>query len=117
MDSIVERYLEIWNETDTDRRRVLIEDFYTEDARYIDPLVEAHGRAEIDATVATVQEQFPGFVFTVAGPSDTHHRQTRFTWALGPENADPLVIGFDVVVGDDSGRVSSVFGFLDKTPA
>jgi hypothetical protein len=116
MNDIVERYLDIWNETDTDRRRALIEDFYTDDARYVDPMVEAHGRAEIDATIAAVQDKFPGFVFIPAGPADTHHRQTRFTWGLGPQNADPLVIGFDVVVGDDSGRVTGVFGFLDKPP-
>ena len=51
---------------------------------YIDPLVEVEGREALDATIAAVQQQFPGFVFTAAGPVDAHHRQARFSWGLGP---------------------------------
>ena len=41
----------------------------------------------------------------------------RFTWGLGPADAEPLVVGFDVVVLDDEGRIDTVLGFLDKVPA
>jgi hypothetical protein len=55
-------------------------------------------------------------VFTLAGPVDAHHRQARFTWGLGPEGAEPLVVGFDVAVTDETGRLTAVLGFLDKVP-
>ena len=74
----------------------------------------AHGRDAIDATIAAAQPQFPGFVFTLAGPVDAHHRQARFTWGLGPDGAEPLIVGSDVAVTDDDGRLATVLGFLDK---
>ena len=65
--------LNCWNETDPAARRKLIGEVWAPDAEYIDPLAEAHGRDAIDATIAAVQSQFPGFVFTLAGPVDAHH--------------------------------------------
>ncbi len=48
---------------------------------------------------------------------DAHHRQARFNWGLGPEGAEPVVIGFDVAVTGEDGRIVAVLGFLDKVPA
>jgi hypothetical protein len=117
MDDVIARYLACWNEKDAAARRKLIEDTWAEDASYVDPLAEVRGRDAIDATIAAVQGQFPGFVFTLAGPVDAHHRQARFTWGLGPEGAEPLVVGFDVAVADDDNKLRTVLGFLDKAPA
>jgi len=116
MDNVIARYLACWNETDPAARRKVIEETFAADASYIDPLAEAHGGDAIDATIAAVQGQFPGFVFTLAGPVDAHHRQARFTWSLGPEGTEPLVIGFDVAVTNDDGKILAVLGFLDKVP-
>jgi hypothetical protein len=116
MNDLIERYLASWNEAEPAARRKLIDDLWAEDASYVDPMVEAHGRDAIEATIAAVQGQFPGFVFTPVGPVDAHHRQARFTWGLGPEGAEPIVIGFDVAVTGEDGRLTSVLGFLDKVP-
>ena len=70
MSDVIERYLDCWNETDPAARRKLIEEVWAPDASYTDPLAEVTGRAAIDATIAAVQGQFPGFVFTLAGPVD-----------------------------------------------
>ena len=116
VNDVIRRYLDCWNETDPAARRKLIDSTWTAAASYVDPLAEAHGRDAIDAAIAAVQQQFPGFVFSLAGPVDAHHRQARFTWGLGPAGAEPLVVGFDVAVTDDDGRIASVLGFLDKVP-
>jgi hypothetical protein len=116
MNDVIARYLGCWNETDPAARRKLIDQAWTADARYIDPMADAAGRDAIDATIGAVQAQFPGFVFTLAGPVDAHHRQARFSWGLGPEGAEPLVVGFDVAVTDEDGRIATVLGFLDKVP-
>ena len=79
-------------------------------------MAEARGRAAIDATIGAVQNQFPGLVFTLAGTVDAHHRQARFSWGLGPEGAEPLVVGFDVAVTDNRDKITTVLGFLDKVP-
>ncbi len=116
MNDVITRYLDCWNETDPAARRTLIDDAWAPGARYIDPLAEAYGRDAIDATIAAVQQQFPGLVFTLAGPVDAHHRQARFSWGLGPEGAEPMVVGFDVAVTDEDSKIVSVLGFLDKVP-
>jgi hypothetical protein len=117
MQEIVERYIASWNETDPERRRKLVDELWADRASYTDPLAEAHGRDAIDALIAAAQAQFPGFVFTLAGPVDVHHNQARFTWGLGPAGAEPVVIGFDVAVATEDGRLGTVLGFLDKVPA
>ena len=117
MNDLIARYLDCWNETDPEARRKLIDGTWSADASYVDPLAEAHGRDAIDATIAAAQAQFPGFVFSLGGPVDTHHQQARFTWGLGPEGAEPPIVGFDVAVAGDDGKLVTVLGFLDKVPA
>ena len=117
MDDLMTTYLSCWNETDPAARQALIEQHWTEHASYCDPMAQVRGRDAVVATIGAVQGQFPGFVFTAVGPVDAHHRQARFTWGLGPADGEPVIVGFDVVVTDDDGRIDSVLGFLDKVPA
>jgi hypothetical protein len=116
MEDVIARYLACWNQTDPVARRTLIDEVWAADAEYTDPMAQARGRDAIDATIGAVQEQFPGLVFSLAGPVDAHHRQARFTWGLGPEGAEPLVIGFDVAATDENDKITTVLGFLDKVP-
>ena len=117
MQDVIRRYLDCWNETDPAARRKLIEEVWAPGATYTDPLAEVSGRAAIDATITAAQGQFPGFVFTLAGPVDAHHRQARFSWNLGPAGAEPVVIGSDVALTGPDGQITAVFGFLDRVPA
>jgi hypothetical protein len=116
-DELAQRYIDTWNETDPDARRAAVDQLYTEDVRYVDPLAAAQGREAIAAMIGAVQEQFPGFVFRLAGPVDGHHNQARFGWELGPAGAEAPIVGFDVAVSDGEGRLQTVLGFLDKVPA
>ena len=114
---LAERYIAAWNETDVQARRRAVDELYTDDARYVDPLVEAAGREQITATIGAVQQQFPGFVFRLTGPVDGHHDQARFSWELGPQGSAAPIAGFDVAVTDGNGRIRSVLGFLDRVPS
>ncbi|MGY1815767.1 nuclear transport factor 2 family protein [Blastococcus sp. SYSU D00820] len=114
---LADRYLAAWNETDPGARRAAVEALFRPDARYTDPLADARGRDAIEATIAAVQQQFPGFVFRLAGPADAHHDQVRFTWHLGPEGQEAPIVGSDVVLVDGDGRIATVLGFLDRVPS
>ncbi|WP_084741939.1 nuclear transport factor 2 family protein [Cryptosporangium aurantiacum] len=116
MSDLIERYLATWNASDSATRRALLAEHWAEDARYVDPLVDVAGRDALDATIAAVREQFPGFVFTPVSAADGHHDVTRFQWGLGPDGAEPIVIGFDVVTTGADGRITTVVGFLDRVP-
>jgi hypothetical protein len=117
VQEIVDKYIASWNETDGERRRALINHLWAADGSYTDPLADVRGREEIDAVIAGAQQMFPGMVFSLGGPVDANHNQARFTWHLGPEGADPVVVGFDVAVVNGDGQLRSVHGFLDKVPA
>lgn len=117
LQNIAERYIDVWNETDATVRRSKIDELYAVEAGYTDPLVDAQGVEAIDATIAAVQQQFAGLVFSLAGPVDAHHNTARFQWNLGaPGTEEPLAVGFDVAV-TENGKLTNVYGFLDKVPA
>jgi len=116
-EDLAQRYIDAWNETDPVARRAAVDALFSEDARYVDPMALAQGREAIAATIGAVQDQFPGFVFRLAGPVDAHHDQARFTWELGPAGQEAPIVGFDVALTDGAGRLQTVLGFLDKVPA
>jgi hypothetical protein len=117
MNDLIDRYLACWNETDSTARRDLITKTWADDASYIDPLVDAQGHDALDAAIAATQGQFPGHVFALAGPVDAHHDVARFSWGLGRDGDEPLVIGSDVASVGTDGRLARVVGFLDKVPS
>lgn len=115
--TLVEQYIAVWNETDPAARRALIDEVWSADGRYIDPLVEVAGREQLDAVVAAAQAQFAGMRFRLGDTVEGHHDQARFTWELGPDGTEAIVVGFDVAQWDADGRLALVLGFLDKVPA
>ncbi|EGD53514.1 nuclear transport factor 2 family protein [Gordonia neofelifaecis] len=114
--STAEVYLQTWNARGADRARLLA-DHWTADAVYVDPLGAATGHDGLADLIGGVQQQFPDFVFQPVGEVDAHHRQMRFQWGLGPAGAPPLIVGFDVIVLADDGRIADVRGFLDQVPS
>ncbi|GAA0382113.1 isomerase [Acrocarpospora corrugata] len=114
--ALIEQYVNVWNITDAGLRAKAVAEVWAEDATYTDPLAEVRGHDDIAAVIEGAQAMFPGFVFTRGPVLDAHHDVVRFSWHLGPEGApEPVVVGFDVAVVAD-GRITSVYGFLDKVP-
>ena len=115
---VVDRYIEIWNETDPIRRRALIALTWTEDAIYLDPLMSGEGTDEIDAMIQAAQERVPpGHRFRRTGEVDDHHDRVRFSWELVPDGSDErLAAGTDVAQVAADGRLKEVTGFLDLMP-
>jgi ketosteroid isomerase-like protein len=118
MNDIVTRYLAIWNEADADKRAAAIGELFTEEAPYIDPLAAVAGREGVAAVIGGAREQFQGLSFELLGTVDAHHNIARFQWGLVTEaGAEPIAIGFDVAVTNEDGKITGVYGFLDKLPA
>jgi hypothetical protein len=115
--SVATRYITAWNEREPNARRKAIELIWADDAQYVDPLTAVEGRSQIEATIAAAQSQFPEFRFRLLGTVDGHHNQCRFGWELGPPDADAPVVGFDVAVVNEEGKLQTVLGFLDRVPA
>jgi hypothetical protein len=114
--ALVADYLDAWNATDPADRRARLERLCTPDVRYVDPLADVTGVDALDALIGAVQGRFPGLRFAPVGDVDGHHDVYRFRWGLGPDGAEPMVIGFDVAAVAPDGRVATVHGFLDRVP-
>ncbi len=114
--AIARDYIAVWNETDAARRAELIASGWTADARYVDPLAQASGREQIAALVGAVQQRFPGFRFRLLGRPEAHGDNLRFSWTLGPSEAEDMIQGTDFAQLE-GGKLRAVTGFLDKVPA
>ena len=116
-DSVIERYIAIWNETDPEKRRDLVEWAFTEDAVYTDPILLGAGHANLDQMFGVAQAQLPGAQVSLASEPDAHHEWVRFSWALTmPGDSESLIEGTDLARIGDDGRFVQMIGFLDKVP-
>lgn len=112
-----ETYLAIWNEPAPDQRRRLIENTFTAEATYVDPMGRGEGFAGIDALVTTVRGSFPGHRFTRYGQVDAHGEHLRFSWELSSGTGAVVARGTDYAQLNGQGRLKSVTGFIDYLAA
>jgi hypothetical protein len=111
--SVVDAYIDMWNETEPERRRAIIAGSWAEDATYVDPLMAGDGPDGIDAMVAGVQQQYPGHRFRLASGPETHNDRVRFTWELVGAEGAPVAVGVDFGTLAPDGRLRDVTGFLE----
>jgi len=117
VNTLVQRYFAVWNETDADRRHELIAQTWADDALYIDPMMRGEGHAGIDAMIQGVQTNFAGHQFRQISAVDAHNGHLRFAWELAPADGTVLAAGTDFAVVTADNRLQTVIGFLDLAPA
>jgi hypothetical protein len=115
--TLIDRYIAAWNETAPAPRRALVERVFAVDAAYLDPMLQGHGHAGIDAMLAAVQQRFAGLRFRPAGTPDLHNDRLRFRWELAPGDGEAIAAGTDFATLDEDGRLATVTGFIDLMPA
>jgi SnoaL-like domain len=111
--TVVGTYIEMWNETDPQRRRELVSATVTDDASYLDPIMAGQGVQEISDMIGAAQAQYPGLRFELVTGPDVHHDRVRFTWSLGSPAGEPVAVGVDFATTADDGRMQDVTGFLE----
>jgi hypothetical protein len=117
-ESAAARYLEAWNAKGAEALGKAVATAWAPDGSYTDPLADVSGHEQITALITAAQEQFPGFVFRLAGTVDGHHDTARFSWELvSASDGSAPVAGFDVITLDGEDRIRTVLGFLDRVPA
>ena len=87
LTDLIDRYIAMWNETDAERRRALIAGTWTEDANYLDPVLQGDGPTGIDAMVRGFTNASPSIDF--AGRARSTHITTAsvFPGSWGPRAA------------------------------
>jgi hypothetical protein len=115
LNTLVNRYIEAWNEADGDRRRELVAATWTDDGTYLDPVMSGVGHDSIATMIGLAHQQFPEHRFELSFGPDAHNDVVRFAWTLyGPEGNSPVAVGVDFGVVADEGRLRSVTGFLES---
>ena len=69
------------------RRREILDENWTADSRYVDPLMSGDGHDGVDALVAGVQQRFPDFKFRLIGEPNGFGDHLRFSWGRVPTAA------------------------------
>ena len=84
VNMIASRYIDLWNERTPSRRREILSQHWTSDAKYVDPLMSGDGHDGVDALIEGVQQRFPDFRFTLLGQPNGFGEHVRFSWGLRP---------------------------------
>lgn len=115
ISDVVDGYFAMWNETDALLRQAVTAATWARDAHYIDPMFAADGHDGLNALVAAVHEQFPGYRFRLTGAVDAHHDRARWGWELsGPDGGPPAAVGVDFALLAPDGRLRAVTGFFER---
>lgn len=111
--ALVERYIGVWNLGDGERSAAMNQVF-TADVLYADPIVSLTGREALDRYIGMTQRQFRGNFSAVPGQVDGHHGQVRFGWVCAKPGGEPLISGFDVALFEDE-QVRALYGFFERS--
>jgi hypothetical protein len=122
INTFVDRYINVWNEPDTDRRRETIRALWQEDAHHLSRTIEAVGYAGIETRVANAYEKWvkeKGNIFRLRDGVDGHHGTVKLRWEMLPaadkdkRGGEVISIGFDFLVLGDDGRIRTGYQFIE----
>ena len=112
-----ERYVNVWNEPDAERRRQTIRALWQEDAQHLAHTLEAVGHAGIETRVANAYEKWvrdKGNLFRLRDGVDGHHDTLKLRWEMLPAaGGDVISIGFDFLVLGSDGRIRTGYQFIE----
>jgi hypothetical protein len=118
INQLIDTYISAWNEAEPQRRRALVDQTFTTEATYLDPMMSGAGTEEITTMIGAAQQQLAGHRFVLAGAPDEHHGRVRFTWHLEPDaGGAPVAVGHDFATVSADGRLRTVVGFLEQAAA
>lgn len=121
LDSFISRYLDMWHESDAQRRREITLSLLAEDAENITRRFTVRGLAEILPRVDRAHQEWvasKGFVFRPLGSPDTHNNLVKFFWEMLPRSGGPVAArGLDIFVLHEDGRIRSLYQFSEPLPS
>jgi hypothetical protein len=111
----LDHMLAAWNETDSKKVRIHLENALGVNVRFVDPSIDVSGIDGFEENVHEVKSKIPRAVYSRTSGVDSQHGFHRYHWAIHQD--DKLLIdGFDVTEIDEHGKVACVIGFFGKIP-
>ena len=117
LQTLVQDYIAVWNESDPERRRTLIRTLWQEDATHLARTLEAVGHAGIEKRVTDAYEKWvreKGNVFRLRDGVDGHHDTVKLRWEMVPASGGEVIsIGFDFLLLGEDGRIRTGYQFIE----
>lgn len=131
---LVERYVELWNEADADRRRAVIRELWTDDCAHIlqapqeirdraatvgfySVTLETHGHDALEARVARAHAEFVAagkYVFRSAGEAARVGDAVKFRWEMvAAGGGAPAGTGVEFMILDARVRIRTDYQFIE----
>jgi hypothetical protein len=109
---LLKDHIQLWNETDQEKRILLASKIYSDDIQVIDPNLILNGRDEIVNFIGTLLDKNPKFHFTLPKPAEIHHEKAILSWHFGPDSNPDLISGYDIFT-IENGLISSFLVFVN----
>ncbi|WHI49444.1 hypothetical protein P3339_13280 [Microbulbifer sp. MLAF003] len=111
----LDHMLAAWNEPDSSKVRLHLENALSSDVRFVDPSIDVSGIDGFEKNVHEVKSKLPGAIYSRTSGVDSQHGFHRYHWAIH-QNDKLLLAGFDVTEIDENGKVCCVIGFFGEIP-
>ncbi|MEV7672967.1 hypothetical protein [Streptomyces sp. NPDC088752] len=119
-EDLLDRYVAVWNEPDPAARRDAVAALWAPDGLHHTQTRRFRGTEELVARVTEAHDQFvggQGLRFRSGGEPVGRPGALAFTWVMTPgDSENVLAVGFDVVLLDGEGRITSDYQF-NEPPA
>ncbi len=109
---LVRNLPEVFGEDDPTRRRVAIEELYTEDCILYAPPGIFVGHDALDKFAGDLRATHPHYVYTLNGAPQVLHNSGRLSWGSGPKGETPAYTGVDFIIARD-GKIAALYVYLD----
>ena len=107
---------DVFGELDPARRRAAIDEIFTEDCVFYDPLGGVYrGRDAIGRVAGEVKATHPDFRYQPIAEPEVLGNGGRIQWVEGAPGEPPANAGTDFIIAQD-GRIAAVYLFFDKLP-
>jgi hypothetical protein len=106
---------DVFGENDSARRRLAINEIFTEDCVFYEPGGVHRGHDEIDRVAGEIRATHTDFRYQPIAPPEELGNGGRVQWVEGRTNEAPVYAGTDFIIARD-GRIAAVYLFFDKLP-
>ncbi|MDI3562054.1 nuclear transport factor 2 family protein [Bradyrhizobium sp. Arg816] len=114
--SLADRYVAVWNETDTERRKSRIAELWGPEGRHYVGDRKVEGREALERRVRESHEKNVRNNrnrFRAAGDARRVHDTVVFHWEMLPASGDSVLArGLEFLVVDDSGKIVADYQFF-----
>ena len=120
LNDFVERYIAVWNEAGSARRRERIAALWTAGGASLQRVLEPRGHAAIEARIAASYDKWVhgrGYAFRAAGQAIGHHDAVMCNWQMVSPDGTVVSLGLSFLLLDPYGLVHTELQFPEPPPA